>query len=324
MMIRQPISKPLRGALGLASIVCLVLLYTVFSNSLADKKREEAATKLQDVHQALTSKRKALDHGIEDASERSRTMASIQRLTARAEELEEATRSAIDRSVPTWTALYQDGFLRVIKAQGLKKNEYWLWEDSQATLKRLAGGLLLGVLMSIVIGILMGSFSSIEAFLTPPLSFLAKIPPTAMLAAFFVLVGTTFKMYVTIIAFGTFPTLAQSIYQSARIDVPESAIHKAYTLGASNCELIWNVIFRQILPRIIDAVRLQVGPALVLLIAAEWMVAGEGFGYRLRLFFQRTDMTVVYLYTFLLGAGGLITDYVLIWIRRRLCPWFGE
>ena len=158
----------------------------------------------------------------------------------------------------------------------------------------------------------------------PPLSFLAKIPPTAMLAVFFVLVGTDFKMYVTMIAFGVLPTLAQTVYQSAKTDVPESLIYKAYTLGASHGEMIWNVIYKQILPRIIDAVRLQIGPAMVPLVAAEWMIAGQGFGYRLRLFYQRTDMTVVYLYLILLGAAGLAADYFLIWLRRKLCPWFGD
>ncbi|MCA9213320.1 MAG: ABC transporter permease subunit, partial [Planctomycetales bacterium] len=220
--------------------------------------------------------------------------------------------------------LYRDGLLRVLTTQGLNKDEHWLLEDALATAYRLAAGLLVGVLLSMVIGILMGSYAWIEAFCLPPLSFLAKIPPTAMLAVFFVLVGTDFKMYVTMIAFGTLPTLAQTVYQCAKKDVPESLIYKAYTLGASHAELIWNVIYKQILPRIIDAIRLQIGPALVLLVAAEWMIASEGFGYRLRLFYQRTDMTVVYLYLILLGAAGLAVDYFLIWLRRKLCPWFGE
>ena len=183
-------------------------------------------------------------------------------------------------------------------------------------------GLSVSVLASVILGVLMGSYTPIEAFFVPPLSFLAKIPPTAMLAVFFVLVGTDMKMYVTMIIFGTLPTLAQTVYQSARTDVPESLIYKAYTLGASHTELIWNVTFKQILPRLIDAVRLQIGPAMVLLVAAEWMVAGEGFGYRLRLFYQRTDMSVVYVYLLLLGVGGLLADYALISFRRWLCPWF--
>ena len=89
-------------------------------------------------------------------------------------------------------------------------------------------------------------------------------------------------------------------------------------------ELIWSIVFRQVLPRLIDAVRLQIGPAMVLLIAAEWAVAGVGIGYRLRLFFNRTDMTVVFVYLILLGVAGLVIDYALIGLRRRLCPWFGS
>lgn len=323
MMIRQPISGLLRFALGLASILLLIAIYTFFSHSRALAKRDAAGVRLDEVNAEIAKQEQALA-GDPDETSQQRTRQSIDNLKNRVPELEEESRTAVDRAVPTWGSLYKDGLLRVTKPQGLRKDEYWLWEDATATFKRLAGGLLVGVILSVIVGILMGSFSTVEAFLTPPLSFLAKVPPTAMLAAFFVLVGTAFKMYVTMIAFGTLPTLAQTIYQSAKKDVPESAIHKAYTLGASHMELIWNVIYKQILPRVIDAIRLQVGPALVLLIAAEWMVAGEGFGYRLRLFYQRTDMTVVYLYTFLLGAVGLLADYILIWIRRWLCPWFGE
>ena len=226
--------------------------------------------------------------------------------------------------MPTFRSLYRDGLLRVLTPQGLRRDEHWLWEDALATTKRLLAGLLVGVLLSVALGILIGAYTPIEAFFVPPLSFLAKIPPTAMLAVFFVLVGVNFRMYVTMIAFGILPTLAQTVYQSAKKDVPQSLVFKAYTLGASHMELIWNVIYKQILPRLIDAVRLQIGPAMVLLIAAEWMVAGEGFGYRLRLFYQRTDMTVVYVYLMLLGVGGLLADYALIWLRRRICPWFGE
>ena len=158
----------------------------------------------------------------------------------------------------------------------------------------------------------------------PPFALLAKIPPTAMLAVFFVLVGTQFEMYLAMLAFGTLPTFAQTVYQSAKNDVPDELIQKADTLGASQMELITNVILPQVLPRLIDAVRLQVGPAMVLLVAAEWMVAGVGFGYRLRLFFQRTDMTVVFVYLIVLGFVGLIIDQALIWTRRTLCPWFGN
>jgi NitT/TauT family transport system permease protein len=324
MMIRQPIPRSISVLLGIASILILIGLYTFLSTRRAETKRriaaEQHARVLKSIEQVLTQMLSAAD----DRAAAGRWQVELDRLQLQADELEVESREAVDRTVPTWGSLLHDGLLRTIQPQGLRKDQYWLYMDTKATLKRLVSGLAVGVALSVVLGILMGSYSWIEAFFVPPLAFLAKVPPTAMLAVFFVLVGTSFKMYVTMLAFGTLPTLAQAIYQSAKKDVPEALIFKAYTLGASHLEMMWNVIYKQILPRLIDAVRLQIGPAMVLLVAAEWMVADEGFGCRLRLFFQRTDMSVVYVYIIILGAIGLAADYLLIGLRRHLCPWFGD
>lgn len=188
----------------------------------------------------------------------------------------------------------------------------------------MAVGVLVGVMLSLVVGLAMGCFSVAEAFFGPPLSFFAKIPPTAMLAVYYVIFGIKFEFYVAMIALGIFPTLAQSIYQAAKKDVTDHAIYKAYTLGASQLEVIWNVILPQILPRVIENVRLQIGPAMIFLIAAEWANADVGFGYRLRIESRLTRMNVVYIYLAILGLTGFAMDYVLSWLRRKLSPWFGE
>jgi NitT/TauT family transport system permease protein len=328
-MVRQPIPLWLRVGLGILSVLLLIGSYWLLAHQRQQARRNEAYGKLVHVRQQLADlegQQKRMTPGERETAPRDagQTAERIREMRAQAVLLERESIAAVDRTVPTFRSLYRDGLRRVLTPQGLRQDEYWLWEDAIATAERLVAGLLVGVLLSVVLGILMGAYSPVEAFFVPPLSFLAKIPPTAMLAVFFVLVGVNFRMYVTMIAFGTLPTLAQTVYQAAKKDVPESLVFKAYTLGASHMELIWNVIYKQILPRLIDAVRLQIGPAMVLLVAAEWMVAGEGFGYRLRLFYQRTDMTVVYVYLFLLGIVGLLVDYALIWFRRLLCPWFGE
>lgn len=331
MLVRQPIPWIAKILLGVLSIGLLISAYSWLAQSrqatkrdLARERWQRVTSELQTVDTALHAVGIAADAPTSPDEHVRELLAKQVSLRQQAESLEREATTAVDRTMPTWSSLYHDGWRRVVEPQGLRKNEYWLWQDTIATTKRLVAGLAVGVLCSVIIGVLMGAYTPVESFFVPPLAFLAKIPPTAMLAVFFVLVGTTFKMYVTMIAFGVLPTLAQTVYQSARKDVPASLIYKAYTLGASHAELIWNVIYKQILPRLIDAVRLQIGPAMVLLVAAEWMVASEGFGYRLRLFYQRTDMTVVYLYLLFLGAGGLLADYALTSFRRWLCPWFGE
>lgn len=197
----------------------------------------------------------------------------------------------------------------------------WLYDDGTATLERLFVGLAIGVFASIVLGLTMGYFDRVDAFLSKPMTLLAKIPPTAALAVFFVMAGTGAKMYLAMIAFGVLPSLTQSIALAVR-DVPEECIHKSLTFGASRAELLLNVIFPQVLPRIIDAIRLQIGPAMVYLIAAEMVVGDIGLGYRIRTQSRLLNMNVVYLYLGLLAGFGFCLDYALRMLMRRLCPWF--
>ena len=227
-------------------------------------------------------------------------------------------------TIPGWGNLYK-GVQKVLAPDDMDYDgKSWLYVDSVASFSRLAAGLGAGCLAGVVIGIAMGAYTVIEAFLLPPLAFLAKIPPTAMLAVFFALVGVNFTFFLAMIAFGVLPNLAQSVFQAVKNDVPDELLHKASTLGASQPEIILNVIYRQVLPRILDAVRLQVGPAMVYLIAAEWGNTDVGFGFRLRFQSRLLNMNVVYVYLVYLGLIGLILDSLLVRIRRRLCPWFGE
>lgn len=202
--------------------------------------------------------------------------------------------------------------------------EIWLWNDIKATYGRHFLGLFCGSIAAVILGIAMGCYQRLEAFCLPSLNFFAKVPATAMLAVYFVLFGTEVRMFIAIIALGIFPLLTQTVFQSVKKDVTEHAISKAYTLGASSAEVVWNIIFQQILPRVIEAIRLQIGPAMIFLIAAEWMVADVGFGYRLRIQSRLLNMNIVYIYLAVLGVSGFIMDWGISRLRQRLCPWFGD
>ena len=225
-----------------------------------------------------------------------------------------------DRTVPNLSQLVEACKTILTKNAA---GEIWLWDDMCATYSRLILGVLLGVLSSLILGIAMAAYTPIGAFCSPPVSFFAKIPPIAMLVIYFILLGTETKMFVTMIAFAVFFTLAQAIYQAATKDVTDHAIYKGYSLGASSIEVIWEIVYKQILPRVVENVRLQIGPAMITLIAAEWLTADVGFGYRPRLQGRIFHFDVVFTYLIVLGATGLLIDWLLVLMRRRLCPWFG-
>jgi NitT/TauT family transport system permease protein len=225
-----------------------------------------------------------------------------------------------DTTIPSWSQLREG--VKTSFGEHPRSGERWVVVDAKATATRLFLGLFLGILGATVLGLCMGCIEAVEAFFIPPLSLLAKVPPTAALAVFFVLVGTDTKMYATMIAFGVLPVLAQSVYLAVK-EVPEELKYKAYTLGASHIEVLWDVIVRHIFPKVLDAIRLQIGPAMVYLIAAEMVVGDVGFGYRIRLQARLLNMNVVYPYLVLLAVAGFALDWILRVIQRVTCPWYG-
>ncbi|MBL4845811.1 MAG: ABC transporter permease subunit [Planctomycetes bacterium] len=225
-----------------------------------------------------------------------------------------------DTTMPGWSQL-ADGWGKMTTPHH-RSGDVWLTEDAIATGKRLGAGMAAGIAGAMVLGFLMGCWAPAESFLVPPLTILGKLNPIAMLAVFFVIFGLEMKMYVAMIAFGILPPMAMTIYLAIKNDVPEELIHKSYTLGASHLEIVLFVIFRQILPKIFEGVRLQTGPALVYLIAAEMVVGDVGFGYRIRLESRLLHMNVVYPYIMLLAMFGYSVDLGLRRLQTFICPWY--
>jgi NitT/TauT family transport system permease protein len=66
----------------------------------------------------------------------------------------------------------------------------------------------------------------------------------------------------------------------------------------------------------------MIGPALVYLIAAEQIVAGEGFGYRIRVLTKATRFESVYPLIVILTVYAAGMTWMLKALQRKLCPWY--
>ena len=95
--------------------------------------------------------------------------------------------------------------------------------------------------------------------------------------------------------------------------MPREQIVKAQTLGASTWQIAIRVVLPQIMPRLIDAVRLSLGPAWLFLISAEAIAADVGLGYRIFLVRRYLAMDVILPYV------AWITLLAFSWTSR--CAW---
>ncbi|NNE93573.1 MAG: ABC transporter permease subunit, partial [Verrucomicrobiales bacterium] len=144
------------------------------------------------------------------------------------------------------------------------KTERYIIKDTLASLRRLAVGMLIGIIVSLTLGLSMGVFTPVEKMFYPLVAALSKIPPLAILPIIFIFQGVGESAKITIIALGIAPVMTMDILLRCK-EVASELITKAYTLGASTMEVVFKVVLPQIWPSFLNSVRISLGPAWVFL-----------------------------------------------------------
>jgi len=107
-------------------------------------------------------------------------------------------------------------------------------------------------------------------------------------------------------------------------DIPREQLIKAQTLGASTAQIASRVVFPQTMPRLLDALRLEIGPAWLFLIAAEAIAADSGLGYRIFLVRRYLSMDVIIPYVVWITFLAFLMDFALRLMQQKAYPWFAQ
>ena len=202
-----------------------------------------------------------------------------------------------------------------------QSGDYILLVDTWASLKRIALGVGLAALAGLLAGLNMGLLPHVRALFSPFITFLSMVPPLAILPILFIALGVDELAKVALIFLGVFPVIARDLLIAAG-QIPREQIVKAVTLGASQTAVIYRIVLPQILPRLIDAVRLSLGGAWLFLIAAEAIASTEGLGYRIFLLRRYLAMDAILPYVFWITALGFAADWLLRQLVLRRFRWY--
>jgi NitT/TauT family transport system permease protein len=238
-------------------------------------------------------------------------------LTGSALRLEE---NANDKLLPS-LAQMGDAVHRLAFEADKRSGDMLFWQDTGASLRRLGLGLGLSALIALCLGTAAGSVPLFGAPLSPLLTVLSMIPPLAILPVLFIVFGLGELSKVVLIVIGITPVLARDLEQRAR-EIPRELLVKAQTLGANSWTLILRVVLPQLLPRLLIAVRLQLGSAWLFLIAAEAIASDVGLGYRIFLVRRYLAMDVILPYVVWITLLAWLTDLCLRTLTRRAFPWY--
>ncbi len=202
-----------------------------------------------------------------------------------------------------------------------RSGDYLMWQDTTASLERLGLGVGIAALLALMVGILNGVLPLVRANLAPLVSALSMVPPLAILPILFIVFGLGELSKVMLIVIGTAPIMMRDVAQRVR-ELPSEQLIKIQTLGANSWQVITRMALPQVLPRLIDAVRLSLGPAWLFLIAAEAIASTEGLGYRIFLVRRYLAMDVILPYVIWITILAIVIDQLLRLANRRLFPWY--
>lgn len=96
---------------------------------------------------------------------------------------------------------------------------------------------------------------------------------------------------------------------------------KAQTLGANTAQIISRVLLPQLMPKLINSVRLSLGTGWLFLIAAEAIASTDGLGYRIFLVRRYLSMDVILPYVAWITLLAFVFDLLLRKLSNRLFPW---
>ncbi|MGB0671296.1 MAG: ABC transporter permease [Rhodospirillales bacterium] len=224
-----------------------------------------------------------------------------------------------DKLLPSF-ATFGDAIQRMAFEPDKRSGDYLLWVDTASSLTRLALGLLVSTLAGLFIGVVAGLIPYVKSTLKPLIAVLSVIPPMAILPILFIVFGLGELSKVMLIVIGIAPFMMRDL--ALRVsELPTEMIIKAETLGASTWQLVVRVVLPQMLPRLIDAVRLSLGPAWLFLISAEAIAATDGLGYRIFLVRRYLAMDVILPYVAWITFLAFTFDWALNWLRAKAFPW---
>ncbi len=210
--------------------------------------------------------------------------------------------------------------VRVLRAMGEMIRSGELFTAAGTSLGRIGIGFGLAVLVSVPLGLAMGSFRSMQSLFEPMMGLVRYMPATAFVPLLLIWLGLGETPKIALIFIGTvfFNSLmtANVVWQ-----IPNELIKVSYTLGASNFTVFRRVVFPHALPGMVDSARVNLAAAWNLIVVAELLAASEGLGFRIVRAQKFLQIDKIFALLIIIGIIGVTTDLLLHWARKRMSPW---
>jgi nitrate/nitrite transport system permease protein len=180
-----------------------------------------------------------------------------------------------------------------------------------ASLERVAVGFGLAAAVGIPAGFMIGRFDFLSRMFNPLISLLRPVSPLAWLPiGLLVFQGANPAAIWTIFICSIWPMIINTAVGVQR--VPQDYMNVARVLNLSEWKIITKILFPSVLPYMLTGVRLAVGTAWLVIVAAEMLTGGVGIGFWVWDEWNNLNVKNIIIAIFVIGVVGLLLEYALI------------
>ena len=183
------------------------------------------------------------------------------------------------------------------------------------SLARVLGGYLLAALVAVPVGFLIGMSPLMNRALDPFIQILKPISPLAwMPLALYTIKDSALSAIFVIFICSLWPMLINTAFGVA--SVRKDWLNVAKTLELGNGRTAWRVILPAAAPTILTGMRISIGIAWLVIVAAEMLVGGTGIGYFVWNEWNNLSITNVINAILLIGVVGMVLDLIMARLQR--------
>lgn len=184
------------------------------------------------------------------------------------------------------------------------------------SLQRVAIGFGLAAAVGIPLGFIIGRFDFIGRMFGPLISLLKPVSPLAWLPIGLLVFKSANPAAVwTIFICSIWPMVVNTAVGVQR--VPQDYLNVARVLNLSEWKVITRILFPAVLPYMLTGVRLSVGTAWLVIVAAEMLTGGVGIGFWVWDEWNNLNVKHIIVAIFVIGIVGLALEQLLMAIARR-------
>lgn len=188
---------------------------------------------------------------------------------------------------------------------------------------RLGIAMFCALILAIPLGLLSGYSKTVQSILDSLVNFYRPLPPMSYYVLLIMWLGIDESSKIMLLFLAAFAPIYISCVSAVR-NIDKQFVQSAQSLGASKMKIFKTIIIPGSLPEIIPGIRTALGVCYTTLISAEMIAATSGIGWVILDAYNYLKVDVVVACILIMGATGLLMDYIIKTVGNKLVFWTGK